>query len=65
MYLSDIENDVTGGMTLKIRSAVKIILDNDGSVPVVFCGLSHWAFRSICIDGKYEEVNGYTLIKQN
>ena len=65
MYISDIENDVTGGMELKIRSAVNIVLDNDGLIPVVLCGLTHPSFRSICIDGKYEDVHGYTLVQQH
>ena len=57
------ENDVTGGMKLKINTAVKIILDSNGSIPVVFCGLDQSAFFNISVYGDYDLKNECSVIK--
>ena len=51
-------------MKLKIQTAVNIIMENNGSIPAVFCGLDQKEFVNICIDGNYEELNECTVIKQ-
>lgn len=59
----DMENDVTGGMKLKISTAVKIIMESGGSIPVAFCGLSHKAFFNVSVYGDYDIKNECTVIK--
>ena len=61
--IRDMENDVTGGMKLKISTAVKIIMESDGSIPVAFCGLAQRAFFSISVYGNCDNKNEYTVIK--
>ena len=60
---SDIKNDVTGGMKLKIQTAINIIMDSDGLTPVVCCGLDQKAFHTSCVDENYEDLNDCTVIQ--
>ena len=60
---SDHDNDVTGGMKLKIKTAMTIITDSDGSIPVVCCGLNQKAFHTACIDGNSNDLENCTVIK--
>ena len=57
------ENDVTGGMKLKIDSAVKIIMNSIGAIPVIFCGLAEPAFLNVCLNGHHNITNECTVIK--
>ena len=57
------KNDVTGGMKLKISTAVKIIMESGGSIPVAFCGLSQKAFFNVSVYGDYDIKNECTVIK--
>ena len=57
------ENDVTGGMKLRIRTAVKLIMESGGSIPVAFCGLAHKTFFNLSVYGNYDNKNECTVIK--
>ena len=50
-------------MKLKIKTAMTIITDSDGSIPVVCCGLNQKAFHTACIDGNSNGLENCTVIK--
>ena len=50
-------------MKLKIKTAMTIITDSDGSIPVVCCGLNQKAFHTACIDGNSNDLENCTVIK--
>ena len=49
-------------MKLKIKTAMTIITDSDGSIPVVCCGLNQKAFHTACIDGNSNGLENCTVI---
>ena len=57
-------NDVTGGMELKISSALKIIKESNRTIPVVFCAVAHNSFQEICVDGCFDMIDECTVIQQ-
>ena len=54
LLTSDMENDVTGGIRAKLNSAINIVLDGNGLIPVVFCSLATSAFENITSSGLLE-----------
>ena len=58
------KNDVTGGMELKIASALKIIKQSNGTIPVVFCAVAHNSFLQICMEGKFDVIDECSVIQQ-
>ena len=58
------KNDVTGGMELKISSALKIIKESNGTIPVVFCAVAHNSFQQICVEGCFDTIDECTVIQQ-
>ena len=58
------KNDVTGGMELKISSALKIIKESNGTIPVVFCAVAHNSFQQICVEGCFDKIDECTVIQQ-
>ncbi|XP_042216280.1 isopentenyl phosphate kinase-like isoform X2 [Homarus americanus] len=61
--------DVTGGIELKLSSAVEIVLQSKGTVPVFICQVGSKAAENICIGGEqlavFEEGTVVTLCREN
>ena len=58
------KNDVTGGMELKIKSALKIIKEGNEKIPVVFCAVAHNSFQQICVEGRLDMIDECSVIQQ-
>jgi len=50
------ENDVTGGMTLKLQTAVDIVSCSHGNTAVYVCRLGSEYGNQICLNGQAEGV---------
>ena len=47
---STMENDVTGGIALKLDSAVNIVTKSKGKIPVIICNVSESAVEKVCLE---------------
>ena len=50
-------------MKLKMKTAMKIVMDSEGSIPVVCCGLDQKEFHTACVEGNPENLENCTVIK--
>lgn len=56
--------DVTGGIELKLLSAIGIVLQSEGNIPVFVCKVGSEVAKDICMEGRRPVVcDGSTLIK--
>nr|XP_056700829.1 uncharacterized protein LOC130473328 [Euleptes europaea] len=58
---SVLPHDTTGGVSLKLQSAVNIVSRSCGAIPVLICKLDSEAAERACLTGKLEEGEGTQL----
>lgn len=58
---SVLSHDTTGGVSLKLQSAVNIVSQSYGSIPVLICKLDSEAAERACLTGELEEGEGTKL----
>ncbi|XP_070605036.1 uncharacterized protein [Erythrolamprus reginae] len=58
---SALPHDTTGGVSLKLHSAINIVSSSHGSIPVLICKLDSEAAVEACLTGKLKEGEGTKL----
>ncbi|KAL5006462.1 hypothetical protein ScPMuIL_015268 [Solemya velum] len=59
------ECDVTGGIMLKLQSAIDIVLNSKGLTPVFVCKIGSESAKEACCDGKITSKSGTVLHLEN
>jgi len=59
---SSSENDTTGGIAFKMKSAVNIVCDSNGRIGLLLCSLDGNAFRDACVHGRWQGDSVGTVI---
>ncbi|XP_034270121.1 uncharacterized protein LOC117663776 [Pantherophis guttatus] len=61
VFTSALPHDSTGGMSLKLQTAINIVSSSHGSIPVLICKLDSEAAIKACLTGELKEGEGTKL----
>lgn len=58
---SALPHDVTGGLALKLQTAINIVTQSNGSIPVLICKLESEVAKRACLTGELRTGEGTKL----